>query len=262
MRILLRYTILLICLLVGAFFISVPFTTRNLRAKGGWDGGDASMVLTGVIIIVGSLPALSWIERQSASLRWWTDEPIGDAKPSLRESPRASTMERLPARCGGRQGSRGRPPSRHPRSGQEIMQYNPANPLIVQGDRTILLEVDNPLHAEARDAIAPFAELEKSPEHIHTYRLTPLSLWNAAAAGMTAEAMVEALETYSEVPSPRQPAARPPRAGRPIRAGPAAPGRRPAPADHRRPAAAGGTGARARGARLPGRAGRRDQFRH
>ena len=73
------------------------------------------------------------------------------------------------------------------------MQYNPANPLIVQGDRTILLEVDNPLHAEARDAIAPFAELEKSPEHIHTYRLTPLSLWNAAAAGMSAEAMAEAL---------------------------------------------------------------------
>ena len=71
------------------------------------------------------------------------------------------------------------------------MQYNPANPLIVQGDRTILLEVDNPLHAEARDAIAPFAELEKSPEHIHTYRLTPLSLWNAAAAGMTAEEMVD-----------------------------------------------------------------------
>src|SRR5208283_651419 len=70
-----------------------------------------------------------------------------------------------------------------PRSGKEPMQYNPANPLIVQGDRTILLEVDNPLHAEARDTIAPFAELEKSPEHIHTYRLTPLSLWNAAAAG-------------------------------------------------------------------------------
>src|SRR4051812_36884381 len=82
------------------------------------------------------------------------------------------------------------------------MQYNPANPLIVQGDRTILLEVDNPLHAEARDAIAPFAELEKSPEHIHTYRLTPLSLWNAAAAGMSAEAMVEALSTFSKFPLP------------------------------------------------------------
>ena len=83
------------------------------------------------------------------------------------------------------------------------MQYNPANPLIVQGDRTILLEVDNPLHAEARDTIAPFAELEKSPEHIHTYRLTPLSLWNAAAAGMTAEEMVAGLETYSKFPLPR-----------------------------------------------------------
>jgi DNA excision repair protein ERCC-3 len=82
------------------------------------------------------------------------------------------------------------------------MQYNPANPLIVQGDRTILLEVDNPLHAEARDTIAPFAELEKSPEHIHTYRLTPLSLWNAAAAGMTAEEMVEGLEAYSKFPLP------------------------------------------------------------
>jgi DNA excision repair protein ERCC-3 len=82
------------------------------------------------------------------------------------------------------------------------MQYNPANPLIVQGDRTVLLEVDNPLYAEARDAIAPFAELEKSPEHIHTYRLTSLSLWNAAAAGMSADEMVDALSTYSKFPLP------------------------------------------------------------
>jgi DNA excision repair protein ERCC-3 len=82
------------------------------------------------------------------------------------------------------------------------MHYNPANPLIVQGDRTVLLEVDNPLHAEARDALAPFAELEKSPEHIHTYRLTSLSLWNAAAAGMTADEMVDALSTYSKFPLP------------------------------------------------------------
>ena len=82
------------------------------------------------------------------------------------------------------------------------MQYNPANPLIVQGDRTILLEVDNPLHAEARDTIAPFAELEKSPEHIHTYRLTPLSLWNAAAAGISAEEMISGLEEYSKFPLP------------------------------------------------------------
>jgi DNA excision repair protein ERCC-3 len=82
------------------------------------------------------------------------------------------------------------------------MQYNPANPLIVQGDRTVLLEVDNPLHAEARDALAPFAELEKSPEHIHTYRLSPLSLWNAAAAGISADAMIEALAAYSKFDLP------------------------------------------------------------
>ncbi len=82
------------------------------------------------------------------------------------------------------------------------MQYDPTNPLIVQGDRTILVEVDNPKYAEARDALAPFAELEKSPEHIHTYRLTPLSLWNAAAAGMTADAMLEVLETYTKFPLP------------------------------------------------------------
>ncbi len=80
--------------------------------------------------------------------------------------------------------------------------YNPANPLIVQGDRTVLLEVDNPLYPEARDALAPFAELEKSPEHIHTYRLSALSLWNAAAAGMSADAMLDALATYSKFPLP------------------------------------------------------------
>src|SRR5581483_2799835 len=82
------------------------------------------------------------------------------------------------------------------------MNYDPSNPLIVQGDRSILVEVDNPKYAEARDALAPFAELEKSPEHIHTYRLTPLSLWNAAAAGLTAEAMVEVLRRYSKFPLP------------------------------------------------------------
>jgi DNA excision repair protein ERCC-3 len=56
-------------------------------------------------------------------------------------------------------------------------------PVIVQSDRSILLETDGPNFEDARDAIAPFAELLKSPEHIHTYRITPLSLWNAAAAG-------------------------------------------------------------------------------
>jgi len=82
------------------------------------------------------------------------------------------------------------------------MQYDASNPLIVQGDRSILVEVDNPRYAEARDALAPFAELEKSPEHIHTYRLTPLSLWNAAAAGMSAQAMLDALSKYSKFPLP------------------------------------------------------------
>jgi DNA excision repair protein ERCC-3 len=82
------------------------------------------------------------------------------------------------------------------------MQYDPANPFIVQGDRTVLVEVDNPRYAEARDALAPFAELEKSPEHIHTYRLTPLSLWNAAAAGLGADEMVDALRRYSKFPLP------------------------------------------------------------
>jgi DNA excision repair protein ERCC-3 len=82
------------------------------------------------------------------------------------------------------------------------MNYDPSNPLIVQGDRSVLVEVDNPRYAEARDALAPFAELEKSPEHIHTYRLTPLSLWNAAAAGMTAEVMIEVLRRFSKFPLP------------------------------------------------------------
>jgi len=82
------------------------------------------------------------------------------------------------------------------------MQYDPANPLIVQGDRSVLVEVDNPRYAEARDALAPFAELEKSPEHIHTYRLSNLSLWNAAAAGMSAAQMVEVLGKYSKFPLP------------------------------------------------------------
>jgi DNA excision repair protein ERCC-3 len=79
---------------------------------------------------------------------------------------------------------------------------NPNNPLIVQSDRTILLEVEHPLHAEARDALAQFAELEKSPEHIHTYRLSPLSLWNAAAGGMDAATVLDLLNSYSKYPIP------------------------------------------------------------
>ncbi|MBU6279137.1 MAG: DEAD/DEAH box helicase [Actinomycetales bacterium] len=75
-------------------------------------------------------------------------------------------------------------------------------PLIVQSDRTLLLEVDHPRAVQCRQAIAPFAELERSPEHIHTYRLTPLGLWNARAAGHDAEQVIDALLRYSryEVP--------------------------------------------------------------
>src|SRR6516164_8711880 len=83
-----------------------------------------------------------------------------------------------------------------------VASYDPTNPLIVQGDRSVLVEVDNPRYAEARDALAPFAELQKSPEHIHTYRLTDLSLWNAAAAGMVAEAMADVLRRFSKFPLP------------------------------------------------------------
>src|SRR5438128_10846512 len=75
-------------------------------------------------------------------------------------------------------------------------------PLIVQSDKTLLLEVDHPLAPECRQAIAPFAELERSPEHVHTYRLTPLGLWNARAAGHDAEQVVDALVRYSRYAVP------------------------------------------------------------
>lgn len=72
-----------------------------------------------------------------------------------------------------------------------------SKPAIVQSDNTILLEVENPDFEDARDSISPFAELEKSPEHVHTYRITPLSLWNAASTGLTYEAIVASLRLYS-----------------------------------------------------------------
>ncbi|MBA2558473.1 MAG: helicase-associated domain-containing protein, partial [Propionibacteriales bacterium] len=75
-------------------------------------------------------------------------------------------------------------------------------PLIVQSDRTLLLEVDHPLARDCRRVIAAFAELERSPEHVHTYRLTPLGLWNARAAGHDAEQVVDALLTFSRYPVP------------------------------------------------------------
>jgi DNA excision repair protein ERCC-3 len=79
---------------------------------------------------------------------------------------------------------------------------SPDNPLVVQSDRTLLLEVHSPLYPAARDALARFAELVKSPEHVHTYRLTPLSLWNAASAGHTAAEIVGLLDTYAKYPVP------------------------------------------------------------
>lgn len=75
-------------------------------------------------------------------------------------------------------------------------------PLIVQGDRSLLLEVEHPRFEEARDALAAFAELVKSPEHIHTYRITPLSLWNAASAGHSVDSVIHSLQSLSRYPVP------------------------------------------------------------
>ena len=75
-------------------------------------------------------------------------------------------------------------------------------PLIVQSDKTILLEVAHPDSTEARHAIAAFAELERAPEHMHSYRITPLGLWNARAAGLDAEHVVDTLLRYSRYPVP------------------------------------------------------------
>jgi DNA excision repair protein ERCC-3 len=75
-------------------------------------------------------------------------------------------------------------------------------PMIVQSDRTVLLQMGLPDSDVARDLLARFAELVKSPEHVHTYRMTPLSLWNAASTGVQAQEIVEALRTYSRFPVP------------------------------------------------------------
>ena len=77
------------------------------------------------------------------------------------------------------------------------------NPLIVQTDRTLLLDVHAPLAEECRDALIPFAELIKSPEHLHTYQVTPLSLWNAASAGFSSDMAIETLKKYSRYDVPQ-----------------------------------------------------------
>jgi DNA excision repair protein ERCC-3 len=76
-------------------------------------------------------------------------------------------------------------------------------PLIIQSDRTLLLEIDHAQAAACRADIAVFAELERSPEHVHTYRLTDLGLWNASAAGHDAEHVVDALLRWSRYPVPQ-----------------------------------------------------------
>lgn len=83
------------------------------------------------------------------------------------------------------------------------MNYNPENPLIIQSDLTVLLEVISPKYEAARNELVRFAELEKSPEHMHTYRIHPLSLWNAAASKITADEILSVLETYSKYDIPQ-----------------------------------------------------------
>ena len=80
---------------------------------------------------------------------------------------------------------------------------NLENPLIVQGDRTLLLDVHAPLANECRNDLIPFAELERSPEHLHTYRLTPLSLWNATSAGFTPQDAINVLQKYARYDVPQ-----------------------------------------------------------
>ncbi len=82
------------------------------------------------------------------------------------------------------------------------MTYVPENALIIQSDRSVLLEVHSPRAGAAREAIAPFAELVKSPEHIHTYQISPLSIWNARAAGMPVAEMIVALREHAKYPMP------------------------------------------------------------
>ena len=77
------------------------------------------------------------------------------------------------------------------------------NPLIVQSDRTLLLDVHAPLANECRNELIPFAELERSPEHLHTYRLTPLSLWNASSAGFMPQDAVNVLQKYARYDVPQ-----------------------------------------------------------
>ncbi len=79
----------------------------------------------------------------------------------------------------------------------------PSKPMIVQGDGTILLEVESDSYSECRDWLSRFAELVKSPEHIHTYKITPIAIWNAAASGLKSQKVLEVLVTFSKYPLPQ-----------------------------------------------------------
>jgi len=84
-----------------------------------------------------------------------------------------------------------------------VTDYRPNNPLVVQSDRTLLLEVAHPDFERVRDELTCFAELIKSPEHIHTFRISPLSLWNASASGVTCDEMLAVLERWSKFQIPQ-----------------------------------------------------------
>ena len=84
-----------------------------------------------------------------------------------------------------------------------MIAIRPENPLIVQSDRTLLLEVAHPDFEQVRDELSRFAELVKSPEHIHTFRVTPLSLWNASASGVSCDEMIATLDRWSKYPVPQ-----------------------------------------------------------
>ena len=148
-----------------------------------------------------------------------------------------------------------------------MIALRPDNPLIVQSDRTLLLEVAHPAFEQVRDELARFAELVKSPEHIHTYRITPLSLWNASASGVSCDGDDRDPEHLVEVSRSAEPAAgnRGPR--HPLwQAPPGGQGRSPGPGDGR-PGPLLGTGepevaAGPAGGTLPGRAGHLPEHRH
>ena len=83
-----------------------------------------------------------------------------------------------------------------------MININSDNPLVVQSDGSLLLDVHNPKFEKAREDIAPFAELEKSPEHFHTYKINSISLWNAASAGLTSDEICKNINQWSKYPVP------------------------------------------------------------